>query len=466
MGGLAKFSRSAFDQVTKADTGFPTQGFLPSLGGVASATNLTISQGTSISISTVWACTTIRSKDVARCRPRLMKAGSARSETPNTTHPLAKLFVRPNWIQTWTEFCRQMHAAYLLRGNAYAVILRNGKGDPTALIPINPDGVTVLEAVDGSLFYQVTRFGLFQMAALRGLPIAIPEEDIFHLRGLTFNMLVGISLISIARDSFGVAMGLEQQAARFMANGARPSGVLQTDKLLSVDAAKRLRDQWESLRSGIQNAGKTAILEEGLTWQAMQLSSVDLEFIAQRTYSIADIARWFDMPLYKLGVAGEMSRLKFDDADQAYVNTTIMPDLDAWEEKFAQKFNLDEEGLVADFDERRLLRAAEATRVNNQRLKIMSGISTQNECRAENGEPPLPGGDVLLTPVNLAASGSDMTGTAPDGAGRPDGGTLPDPGAANETPKKSVIAPYVVKDQSAFAQNLGGAQPVSTEVEA
>jgi hypothetical protein len=158
------------------------------------------------------------------------------------------------------------------------------------------------------------------------------------------------------------------------------------------------------------------------------------------------------MPLYKLGVKGEMARSKFDDADQAYVNTTIMPDLDVWEEKFIQKFNLDEEGLTADFDERRLLRAAESTRVNTQRLKIMSGISTQNECRAENGDPPLLGGDVLLTPVNLASIGSDMSGTAPDGAGRPDAGTLPDPGAANMP--KSAIAAYVVKDQSPFAQNL------------
>jgi HK97 family phage portal protein len=430
MGGLSDLSRSRMTTRAAVDDG---GAYLPLLGSVASATGLRLNQISAVSVSTVYACTTIRSKDVSRCFPRLMKVDAARSEKPVTDHPLAKLFVRPNRIQTWSEYSRQMHAAYMLRGNAYSVILRDRRGNPISLIPINPDAVTLYESPDGSIFYSVARYGFFQISMLNGLPLMIPEEDIFHLRGLSFNTLLGISLISIARDSFGVAMGLEQQAARFMANGARPSGVLQTDKLLSVDAAARLRDQWASLRSGIQNAGKTAILEEGLKWTAMQLSSVDLEFIAQREFSIADVARWFDMPLYKLGVKGEMSRLKFDDADQAYVNTTIMPDLDVWEQKFVQKFDLDAEGLVADFDERRLLRAAEATRINNQRLKIMSGISTQNECRAENGDPPLPGGDVLLTPVNLAASGSDMSGTAPDGAGRPDAGTVPDPGAPNET---------------------------------
>jgi HK97 family phage portal protein len=457
-------------------------------GGNKAASGLSINQSTAVSISTVYACTSIRSKDVARCRPRLMRQNSARSEKPVSDHPIAKLFVSPNDWQTWTEFARQMHAAYLLRGNAYAVILRNSRGEPAALIPINPDYVTLYEAPGGELFYSVTRSTPFLTAVLRGNPLMIPEDDIFHLRELGFHMLFGLSRISIARDSFGLALGLEQQASRFMANGARPSGVLQSDKSLSVEAAIRLRTQWEQLRAGIQNAGKTAILEDGVKWNAMQLSSVDLEFIAQRTFSIGEIARWFDMPLYKLGVAQEMARIKFDDADQAYVNTTIMPDLDIWEEKFAQKFGLSDQKLVVDFDERRLLRAAEATRINNQRLKIMSGISTQNECRAENGDPPLPGGDVLLTPVNLAASGSDMSGTAPDGSGRPSDGTLPDPGAANDEKSKRYaailrdatdrlenagpdeayeilksipekirqinIVPYVIRDQSAFVQNL------------
>ena len=110
-----------------------------------------------------------------------------------------------------------------------------------------------------------------------------------------------------------------------------------------------------------------------------------------------------------------------------------MPDLDMWEQKFDQAFGLADEGYAADFDERRLLRADEATRINNYRLQVMSGLKTQNECRALEGDPPMDGGDVLLRPVNLASSGSDMSGTAPDGAGRPPGGQLPDPGAANKT---------------------------------
>lgn len=415
-------------------SGSPT-GPLPFLGASRSMTGLTISQATAVSVSTVFACVTVRSKDVARCAPRLIPADAARSQQPINNHPVAKLFQNPNRIQTWFEFCFQMHAAFLLRANAYAIILRDARGKPTSLIPVNPDQVFIYEAPDGSIFYQVARYSMFQTAILSGVPVMIPEEDVFHLRGLTFNMLAGASTIGIARDSIGVALGLEQQASRFIGNGARPSGVLQTAKQLSEPAAKRLREQWAQLRSGLQNVGQTAILEDGVEWKPMNLTSVDLEFIEQRKFSIEDIARFFGTPLHKLAVAGEVGKLKLDQADQAYVNSTIMPDLEAWEQKFEKVFNLDSEGLVADFDERKLLRAEEATRINNQRLQVMSGLKTQNECRAIEGDPPMEGGDVLLRPVNLAASGSDMSGTAPDGAGRPAEGSPPDPGAPNEKPK-------------------------------
>src|SRR3954470_2236512 len=129
--------------------------WLPLLGGTNSATGLSVTQTTAVGISTVYACASIRSKDVARCIPRLMRQEAARSETPVFDHPVAKLFNRPNQTQTWTEFCRQMHAAYLLRGNAFAVILRDGRGNPVALIPVNPELVILYEANDGGIFYSV-----------------------------------------------------------------------------------------------------------------------------------------------------------------------------------------------------------------------------------------------------------------------------------------------------------------------
>lgn len=440
------FTRSGGDAVEKSSAGVPAAGYLPTLGSTPSAAGVQISQGTAVSVSVIYAAVMQRAKDFARCTPRVLTLKDGRAGEANTTHPVAKLLANPNWVQTWFEFAVQMHAALILRNNAYAVILRKPDGTPQYLIPVNPDCVMVLEAADGQIFYNVNRQGLFQIAALRDQPVAIPAEDVLHIRGLAFNIHVGVSTIGIARDSIGVAMGLEQQAARWIANGARPSGVLQTAKKLTLDTANRLRQQWEDLRSGITNVGKTAILEDGLEWKPMLLTSVDLQFIEQRKMSVEDIARWFGVPLYKLHVSGELGKsTKIEDADQAYVNATIMPDCEMWEQKLEKHFGLTEEGLQADFDERNLLRASEAVRINNQRLRVMSGLATPNECRREEGLPPMEGGNELMFPVNTAALGSDMSGTAADGAGRPEGGALPDGGNGSKRPEKAVRKSFVAR---------------------
>lgn len=420
--------------VEKSSAGSPVSGALPLLGSTPSVAGVQISQATAMSVSTVYAAVMQRASDFARCTPRLFPLDQGRSGAQNRAHPLAKLLKRPNWVQTWFEFAVQMHVSFILRGNAYAVILRKPNGDPQYLIPVNADNVSVLEASDGQVFYNVNRQGLFQMAVLRGHPVTIPAEDILHIRGLSFNMLVGTPTIALAKDSIGIAMALEQQASRWIANGARPAGVLQSKKKLTPEAATRLRQQWEDLRAGIQNVGKTAILEDELEWKPMQMTSVDLQFIEQRRLSGEETTHWFGVPLYKLGDMGSLKSVKIDDAEQVYVNSRIMPDIEMWEQKLEMHFGLDEVGLEADFDERNLLRASESVRINNQRLRVMSGLATPNECRRDEGLPPLPGGDVLMFPVNIAALGSDISGSAADGAGRPESGTLPDGGNGNKKP--------------------------------
>ncbi len=237
---------------------------LPAMGYPADAVDdgLSISQGMAMAVSTVYACVTIRSQDTARCTPRLFTRQSDGSRVQNITHPLCKVFRRPNRVQTWFEFMEQMNAAYLLRGNAYAAIKRDGRGVVSELIPINPDAVLVLEGFDGQIFYNVNRLGLWQIAMLREFPSSIASEDIFHLRRLSLNALMALSTIGVARDSIGVAMGLEQQTARQMANGARPSMVLEAPHKLSEDTGKRLSQQFRDAFAGIQNVGGVPVLEQ------------------------------------------------------------------------------------------------------------------------------------------------------------------------------------------------------------
>lgn len=425
----------------RSSAGVPSYGMIPPLGSVQSASGLLISQATAMSVSSVYRAVSVRATDIARCKPSVFSEASDGTRTKVKDHAIARLMVRPNRVQTWFEFARDMWVAYLLRGNAYAAILRDRRGNPAELIWINPDAVMVLEASDGSWFYNVNRIGLFQIAMLREFPVAIPSEDILHIRGISFNMLVAASTIGLARDSIGLAMGQGLQASRWVGNGARPSGVLETPNKLSDDVAKRLKGQWEEFQSGVQNTGRTAVLEEGLQWKQLQLTAVDLQFINQQQMSVQDIARYFGVPTRKLMQADTTRGSTIIQEDQSYVNETVAPDLDMFEQKLVQTFDLDDEGLGVDMDESPLLRADPATRYNIGRIGILSGMISTNEWRRGERLPPVPGGDTIRAPVNLAALGSDMTGTSPDGAGRPAEGQDPKPGvpttggdaAANDT---------------------------------
>ena len=133
-----------------------------------------------MSVSTVYACVTIRAQDVSRCTPRVfrrdargkrvqVKPDAALKSRP-VAPAVAKLFLKPNRAQTWFEWMEQQSIAHLLRGNAYAPVRRDSRGQPVELIPVNPDAVLVLEAADGGVFYNVNRIGLWQMAMLRDFP--------------------------------------------------------------------------------------------------------------------------------------------------------------------------------------------------------------------------------------------------------------------------------------------------------
>ncbi|MFI4983302.1 MAG: phage portal protein, partial [Nevskiales bacterium] len=282
--------------VRSGSAGVPSYGMIPPLGSVQSASGLLVSQATAMSVSAIYAAVTIRATDVARCVPTLYTINPDGTRLALRDHPVAKLLKRPNRVQTWFEFARDWTIAYLLRGNGYAVILRDYRGNPVELLLVNPDAVMVLESSDGQWFYNVNRIGLFQIAMLRDFPVAIPAEDVMVLRGPSFNMLVGASTIGLARDAIGLSMGQSQQQSRWIGAGARPSVILESPRQLSDVSAKRLKANWETFTAGILNVGRTAVLEEGITAKQLQLTSVDLQFIDQCNLTIQEIARFWKVP--------------------------------------------------------------------------------------------------------------------------------------------------------------------------
>ena len=177
------------------------------LWSVPSTAGVEINQQTALGAVCVMACVMMLTEDVAKLPVSLYRLRSDSSREQITDHPLALLLEEPNEWQDWLEFAEMVQVGLVLRGNGYAVIIRDWRGRPVKLVPINPDRVALWEAPTGELFYRVTPFGLHEMAELRDMPFLIPAADMFHLRGLSVNGLLGASRIAVARDAIGLTLG-------------------------------------------------------------------------------------------------------------------------------------------------------------------------------------------------------------------------------------------------------------------
>ncbi len=399
-------------------------------GGIFSsptATGIPVNQQTALSLTAFMGGVRILAEDVSKMGPGLYARRPDGGRNKIETGALANLLWQPNGWQTWPEFCRQMVTSFVMRGNAWAVIVRDGRGDPTMLVPIHPDKVGLWQSPDGSLFWHVSRTGLHQMAVLRGIPFLVPYADVFHLKDLSADGLIGQSPISLAREAIGLGLAYEQQQARLMGNGARPSGVLSTERPLTEEVAARLKENWKQLHGGLFNTGQVAVLEAGLKWTPLSLSPADLQFIHLRQFQVIEMCRILRIPPHMLGDLTRGTYQNIVQQAQEYRNNTLTSHSDIWERRMDLTFGLRAKGLFVDFDETTLLKADLSARYMAYRIGRLSGWLTTNEIRLAEGLDPVEGGDELMQPLNMGPiDGSDMTGAGGEGGGRPKDGDIPE----------------------------------------
>ena len=380
----------------------------------------------------VMACVSIISGDVAKIPLDVFRRLPNGGRAPARDHWLRPLLRNPNAWQTALEFKELMQAALLLRGNAYAVAVRNDRGIPTSLVPVFPDRTALYEAPDGQWFYVVTRSGLHEMAVLRDQPLFIPSEDVLHIRWLpTWNSLLGSNRISMMRESVGLSIGLEQHQARFTGQGARSGGVLTTDSKLGKEVRERLASEWQKTKGGPRNSGNTVVLEQGVKWQPLGLSMVDSQFIESRAFQLRDICRAFDVPPYKLAIEGESEGPAMVQMGQEYLNGPISGHCERWKASCEKFFGLDGEDLFLAWDYSHFLKADLMSRSSAYRQGVGGPWMSVNEARRAEGLPTVENGDQVLQATNMAplgweppdrgnGQGSDQTGTpAPGGDGDP-----------------------------------------------
>ena len=307
----------------------------------------------------------------------------------------------PNPEMSSFVFRETLMTHLLLWGNAYAQIIRNGKGEVIALYPLMPNKMSVDRDENGKLYYTYQRS---QDEGKEAGTVTLSTRDVLHIPGLGFDGLVGYSPIAMAKNAIGLAIATEEYGAKFFANGAAPSGVLEHPGTIKDPA--RLRENWNSTFGGSANSGKVAVLEEGMKYTPISISPEQAQFLETRKFQINEIARIFRVPPHMVGDLEKSSFSNIEQQSLEFVKYTLDPWIIRWEQSLNRALlNVDEKKTYFfKFNVEGLLRGDYQSRMNGYAIARQNGWMSANDIRElENLDKisALDGGDLYLVNGNM-----------------------------------------------------------------
>lgn len=314
-------------------------------------------------------------------------------------HWLQQLLREPNPYMTGQEWQETVAAQLASWGNAYTLTRRADSGRPTELFPLRPQSMDVQRDGLEGLYYEYTSEALGTQKWT--------QREVLHVRGFGQEGFKGLSPLGFARESLGLAVSSEEYAARFFANGGKPSGVAEIDDVLKPEQRKALKELIEDQvgRNAAESQG-VLLLEGGATYRPISIPPEDAQMLETRSFQIAEIARFFRVPLFLL-----MDETKntswgsgLEQQNLAFLTYTLRPYLVRIERAIARWMLSDAERrqYFVEFNVEGLLRADSKARAEFYSTMVQNGLMTRNEVRGKENLPRLDGADELTAQVNLA----------------------------------------------------------------
>lgn len=380
--------------------------------------------------TTVLRCVAIVSQSLASV-PLVLYRRDGRQRTRAYDHPVHRVLgAAGNREMTAYEVREARLAHCMVWGNAYAEIQYDSNYQVRGLWPLAPDRVGVERNEAGRLVYTYWSDSM-------GQGFTLPEYRVMHLRYTVIRGVVGISPIKQAMNALGVAAAAEEFGGRYFAQGSRPSIILKHPSRLSNDAYARLRESFANNWQGLENAHRINILEEGITPETVGIPPEEAQFLETRQFQVQEIARLYGVPLHMLAT-GEGTT--FASAEQDAINFrqfTLLEWAKRDEQRLQDDLLTDEEqrqGLYIEYLLDGLERATIDTRTTAYSTMIQNGIMMPNEARERENLEPLPGGDVLLLPLNMQQI-------------RPDGSMVEPPAQQESIDTEDIIAAWKAQIQ-------------------
>ncbi|MBT9173155.1 MAG: hypothetical protein DDT21_01545 [Syntrophomonadaceae bacterium] len=331
-----------------------------------------VNERTAMQTTAVYACVRILAETIASLPLHTFKHTASGKEKA-IEHPLFHLLHdEPNPEMTSFVFRETLMGHLLLWGNAYAQIIRDGRGKVLALYPLLPDRMVVDRTLAGELYYEYRKDT--GSAILR-------KEDVLHIPGLGFDGLVGYSPIAMAKNAIGMALACEEYGATFFANGANPGGVLEHPGV--VKDPKRIRDSWNAVYQGSENAHRIAVLEEGMKFQSIGIPPEQAQFLESRKYQTEEICRIFRVPPHLVASLDRATFSNIEHQSISFVDNTIIPWVSRIEQSLQRSLFTEAEKKVyfAKFNLNARLRGDAASRANFYQTMRQNGIMSANEIR-------------------------------------------------------------------------------------
>ena len=363
-----------------------------------------VNERTAMQMTAVYSCVRILSEAIAGLPLHVYKYNETGGKEKAVDHPLYFLLHdEPNPEMTSFVFRETLMTHLLLWGNAYAQIIRNGKGEVVSLYPLMPDRMTVNRDTKGQLYYEY-QVSNDDAPTVKGSTLILKPSDVLHIPGLGFDGLVGYSPIAMAKNAIGMAIACEEYGAKFFANGANPSGVLEHPGTLK-DPAK-VRDSWNAAFGGSSNSHKVAVLEEGLKYTPISISPNEAQFLETRKFQIDEIARIFRVPTHMVGDLEKSSFSNIEQQSLEFVKYTLDPWVSRWEQAIARSLfsQTEKTTYFIKFNVDGLLRGDYQSRMQGYSIGRNAGWMSANDIRELENLDRIPaeeGGDLYLVNGNM-----------------------------------------------------------------
>lgn len=358
--------------------------------------NREIRNETILTYSAVYSCVTLIASDVSKLGLRLAEEIEDGVWTPTSSAAFSPVLRKPNRYQNRIKFIEQWVVSKLLHGNTYVLKARDARGVVVQLYVLDPTRTKPLIAPDGAIYYELNRDNL---SGVTKDNVVVPASEIIHDTMVPlFHPLVGVSPLTACGLAAVQGLAIQNSSTKFFENGAQPGGVLTAPGTIDDTTAARLKKEWEEKFTGV-NAGRVAVLGDGLKYEAMTVNAVDSQLIEQLKWSAETVCSCFHVPPYMIGVGAMPSYNNIAALREQYYQQCLQALIENIELCLDEGLGLpDVTGKTygTEFDLDDLLRMDLATMVKTMG-EAVKGLLSADEARKRLGYRKTSGGAAVLT---------------------------------------------------------------------